>query len=296
MGNIYSPKPAPANHRSSNSPFDCSTATGGTHTGALNIRQMKWHRKKWTKTAEYAGEKRKKVSFLSRLFGNSSVPQPAPVPSHLVPRELGTAGNLHGAIWKFGYGSVVAGEEGEKITQQMLQNLLVIPGTRIFHGMKFPGSNTADVDHIVVNGNKMVIIDTKNWKSGDYWWEDANTVRRYSQGKTTDFTNHMPHVLEHYSTLFKGCEIRSRILVHCPSDKRQLFRNTYFVGRYRRFAPVPLVTPREFFQEIGDWFAADADGWINEDVLNQLLADLKTTPTKAGKGHQSADSDSQEPG
>lgn len=278
MEKLYRTKPAPKSSWSK-SPFDSTTATGGSHTGELNLEEMDWFTKDWSPMAEYLGEAQK-PSFLKRLFGAKTTYVRNPIPPTYKDKEFGSAGNLHGAMWKFGYHAVMVGEAGEKLSEEMLTSLLVIPGTRIFHGVKFPGSEKADIDHVIVNGDKVVFVDTKNWKSGDYWWENPSTVRRYSGGKIMDFEIRMPFVLEHYARVFKGYQTRGVLLVHKTNDKRQLFRNTYPAGRGYKNTPTPLTTAREFFEEIGEWLADGADGRINEEILNKIMADLKPAPKK----------------
>src|SRR5699024_1198488 len=64
--------------------------------------------------------------------------------------------------------NIEKGIAGEQKTAQALKRLLDIPGVRIMHGMKFPLGGMADVDHVVVCGNKIALIDSKMWKSGRY--------------------------------------------------------------------------------------------------------------------------------
>ena len=276
MSDIYSIKPAPPHHVSSKSPFDRSTATGGTHTGELNIEGMEWFTKDWSDYEEHSGGGR--PSLLRRLIiGPEDLPV-TEVPDELLDKEAGVAGNLMGAIWKFGYKQVMTGITGEKLSEELMRSLLVIPGTRIYHGVKFPDSKWADVDHIIVNGNKIVIVDTKHWKAGDYWWTDEKTIQRHPSAM--NIKNNMSHVLEHYSKTFPKCEVKARLLIHSTSERPLVFRNTYRGGLLNKTRKVstPMVTPQEFFTEIGGWLAEEANGWVNEKVLTHLKQDLKAAP------------------
>ncbi|MBC9705956.1 MAG: NERD domain-containing protein [Enterococcus sp.] len=233
MEKLYAINPAPKHHNWSKSPFDPATATGGSHTGSLDIEGMEWFTKDWSGISEHF-RVAKPLSFFKRLFGAKPSYEKTPLRGSFTDKEFGAAGNLHGAMWKFGYHAVIVGEAGEHLSEQLLRSLLVIPGTRIFHGVKFPGSKTADIDHVIVNGDKIVLVDSKNWKGGDYWWSDSKTVERYAGGRTDKFTMHLPVALDHYKNKFKGHQTRGIVLVHASNEKRQVFRNNYPVGKGER--------------------------------------------------------------
>ncbi|WAH97537.1 hypothetical protein [Arthrobacter sp. MMS18-M83] len=42
----------------------------------------------------------------------------------------------------------------------MLELLLRIPGTAVYHGLRFPGHQDADVDHAVALGNVVYLLDS----------------------------------------------------------------------------------------------------------------------------------------
>lgn len=57
-----------------------------------------------------------------------------------------------------------AGIDGEVRVAQALERLSTLyPNTYIFHSVKLPGK-LGDIDHIVVQGNRMLLVDSKNWK------------------------------------------------------------------------------------------------------------------------------------
>jgi hypothetical protein len=57
-----------------------------------------------------------------------------------------------------------AGIDGEARVAAELERLAAFyPNTYIFHSVKLPGK-IGDIDHLVVQGNKMLIVDSKNWK------------------------------------------------------------------------------------------------------------------------------------
>lgn len=57
-----------------------------------------------------------------------------------------------------------AGISGEvRVAQEMERLAAFYPNTYVFHSVKLPGK-VGDIDHLVIQGNKMLIVDSKNWK------------------------------------------------------------------------------------------------------------------------------------
>lgn len=94
--------------------------------------------------------------------------QPSPSPQPDIPfyerRVFGTPGasllSAHNLDWE----ARQAGISGEARVASELERLASFyPNTYIFHSVKLPGK-VGDIDHLVVQGNKMLIVDSKNWK------------------------------------------------------------------------------------------------------------------------------------
>lgn len=115
------------------------------------------------------------------------------------PRVAGTAGGslrdlarsgdpaLAGASW--------AGLAGEEATRLLLDRVLATvggddSGLFIRHDLRVPGAEgrhrEVNVDHIVIRGRRVLIVDSKVWQSGFYWGTPGIGIRR-------DFTR-LPHV------------------------------------------------------------------------------------------------------
>ncbi len=55
-------------------------------------------------------------------------------------------------------------ELGEHLTAELLSRYLTrLPGVRIFHGLSWPDSVFADIDHAVLCGRRLVLIESKVW-------------------------------------------------------------------------------------------------------------------------------------
>jgi len=60
--------------------------------------------------------------------------------------------------------AINAGIQGEQKVAAELERLASLyPNTYVFHSMKLPGE-VGDIDHIVVQGNTALLVDSKNWK------------------------------------------------------------------------------------------------------------------------------------
>lgn len=60
------------------------------------------------------------------------------------------------------------GRSGELRTAALLNELAAQPGgPSVFHDVRLPGSS-ANVDHLVVSGVTVTIVDSKNWEPGTY--------------------------------------------------------------------------------------------------------------------------------
>lgn len=97
-----------------------------------------------------------------------AMPEPSHTPqpdiSFYERRVFGTPGasllNAHHLDWE----ARQAGISGEARVAAELERLASFyPNTYIFHSVKLPGK-VGDIDHLVVQGNKMLIVDSKNWK------------------------------------------------------------------------------------------------------------------------------------
>lgn len=60
--------------------------------------------------------------------------------------------------------ATAAGIMGERLVAEELARLAgIYPNMYVFNSVKLPG-NTGDVDHVVIQGSTMLLVDSKNWK------------------------------------------------------------------------------------------------------------------------------------
>ena len=79
------------------------------------------------------------------------------------------ATGLQDASWAVSKAHARAGAKGEHQTARVLNQLArTSGGPGVLHDVKIPGAH-ANVDHVVVAGNKVFLIDSKVWRAGFYW-------------------------------------------------------------------------------------------------------------------------------
>ena len=80
------------------------------------------------------------------------------------PGIFGAPGGV-GTTSTFGVAGAI-GAQGEHRTAVLLDRLADDGSTSVYHGLRFPGSTNADVDHAVVRGPGVVLVDSKLYASG----------------------------------------------------------------------------------------------------------------------------------
>lgn len=88
----------------------------------------------------------------------------------------GTAGGgLKNPTWLDNRETAAAGLRGEQRLAAHLEHI-ASPNVAIFHDLIIPGSK-ANIDHAVVSGKVITLIDAKVWKPGFYWTLGGKTRR-----------------------------------------------------------------------------------------------------------------------
>lgn len=156
-------------------------------------------------------------------------------------------------------------ELAERLTADLLAKYLTrIPGVRICHGLAAEeGSVFADLDHAVLCGHRLVLIESKLWLPGDYEADDTGEIFRNGhlfRGGTV----RLPERLAAYRALLPDVEIRAALLIY-PSRAGKIT-----VGDDIAY------TPERFVPEIGAWLAAEPST-VDREVFRTLLRQV-TTP------------------
>lgn len=94
------------------------------------------------------------------------------------PVQHGKAGGAIGGNTKFSSYATAAGAKGEAILGQTMIAFFKkhnVPA-HIYHGVYYPGSREADIDHVIVVGQAVYLVDAKLYKADTYWLDKNSTV------------------------------------------------------------------------------------------------------------------------
>lgn len=134
----------------------------------------------------------------------------------------GTAGaGLSDSSW-LGAGNTTAavGRRGEQRTEAILNRLAGDTGITVLHDLTIPGSK-ANIDHAVVAGDTITLIDSKVWKPGFYWTLGGKTRRGLERFEPADKRT-LPFAQKRVGDLLAQRGIRHRfgtsLLVIWPSS------------------------------------------------------------------------------
>ncbi len=119
-----------------------------------------------------------------------------------------------------------AGTSGERATARWLASTLAgIPNTYVFHGLSAPGLRSADIDHVVVFGSTMILIDTKMWPAGTYLFAGPLALHGllpWKEGRTNTISiarRNFPAALGRQNVAVPA--IDTLLLVWGPRNKKQ---------------------------------------------------------------------------
>lgn len=186
---------------------------------------------------------------------------------------------LTGAERWFGKVRTELGVRGEEATARFLQVLLDIPGVRILHGMSFPGSRFADVDHIVISGNRVVIIDSKMWKPCQVSWLPSGQVqRKAADGRQDKMDMSIHEAVKLYETHLVEEWVNSPLRdQHAPEVRGIVVVHSTEEGKAVALDPsshegVVMASAQDAVEMIGRWFIEGQVGVVDRRILGFLLS------------------------
>lgn len=143
----------------------------------------------------------------------------------------------------------------ERRTADLLDRYLTrMPGARIFHGLSWPGSVFADIDHAVLCGRRLLLVESKRWLPGHYS-TGADDVLRRNGRRFGGGGSRLAEALDAYDDLLPGVDIRGALVLY-PSRP-----GTITVAPTDAFtadgADVAALTPEQFVRQAGAWLAED---------------------------------------
>lgn len=163
----------------------------------------------------------------------------------------------------FGRPGTERDELGQRLTAKLLAEYLVpLPGVRIFHGLSLPGSVFADVDHAILRGDRLVLIESKMWLPGHYTADEDGTVWRNGHPFRGGAIR-LPECVEAYRELLPGIEVRGALVIY-PSRAGEVT-----TGEPPEVDAPPMSQER-FVREIGEWLAEEPPT-VDRDAFRAVL-------------------------
>ncbi len=100
-------------------------------------------------------------------------------PSSAFATSIGTPGaSVGGLAGRFGNAQTAAGTDGELRTARLLEKYCKPGGPTVLHDLVLPmNAIKANIDHVVISGNEVRILDSKLWQPGFYWTLGGTTRR-----------------------------------------------------------------------------------------------------------------------
>ncbi|WP_199433066.1 J domain-containing protein [Qaidamihabitans albus] len=170
-------------------------------------------------------------------------------------------------------------QAGERLTADLLSRYLTrLPGVRIFHGLAWPDSVFADIDHAVLCGRRLVLIESKLWLPGHYTTDAAGTLLRNGQ-RFRGGGSRLADGVDAFRALLPEVEVRGALVLY-PSRSGALSTGA------ATGAAAPMA-PERFVREIGDWLAVEpytVDRSVFRVVLGQVAGTTRGVRDPGGRG------------
>lgn len=176
----------------------------------------------------------------------------------------------------FSESSIRSGIEGEVKTASIIDKFVAnSTNCYAFHSLKWPMSSTeADVDHVIVCGNHMLLLDSKNWtQEGNYSFDDEGNVtlnaKKYYLGYKPKILVARQKYQKYVNKIFGGVhpgEIHSVIVIQ--NQKSSANRQSYEVFNH-------LSTGHEMEAFLRDWELSRGIVTDNKKLLRAVHSLLK---------------------
>lgn len=126
---------------------------------------------------------------------------------------LGRAGgSLDNAAWAHNDAVARVGKSGEVRTAAILNELANHPGgPTVLHDLNIPIPGfSANIDHVVVSGTTVYLLDAKVWKPGFYWTVSGRTFRGVSRFTPADKKT-MPMAVDAVTRFLAKRQVRAKV-------------------------------------------------------------------------------------
>lgn len=163
------------------------------------------------------------------------------------------------------------GTVGEEYTDELTNQFFTIPGVKKFNGLKFLGTQNADLDHAIVLNDTVIFIDSKQWARGKYEWVNNKTVIAKRGQKVSQHSMSFVQNVDNYrKKLPKRCKVYAIVLIHGVGI--EINNSAGMIGG------VELMNTVEGMNKIGQILtkaSEEAQGKVDYNVMNYLIQNTK---------------------
>lgn len=150
-----------------------------------------------------------------------------------------------------------------RLTGDLLARYLTdIPAARVFHQVTWPGTDYPEVDHAVLCGHRLVLIDSMIWPPGKYSVDRQGYVQRdgksFGGGALV-----LGEAARAFQLLLPRLEVRG-VVVLWPETADRTASNTW------EGTDVAVTDAEGFVREVGEWLAGQPTT-VDRNVLGVLL-------------------------
>lgn len=161
----------------------------------------------------------------------------------------------------------------ELIIGPQLDALTQIPGVRIVHGVRLPGSDptVATISHAVLAGRRLALIDDQLWRPGNYALDHRGQLLRNDfvyANPAQEFPHRVAQCDEYFAD---AAQVRGWVAVVADSTERLAIDNA------RTWPNVRLADAESLLREVGEWLAGDGER-VDRLLLRDVLA-LQVDPS-----------------
>lgn len=192
--------------------------------------------------------------------------------NHLETQEFGEPGRDL-SFGRFGPRANL-GKTGEQRTSIVIREALLnaVPSARLVNGLKWPGKDHADIDHAVILGNSILLVDSKYMTNGHYWWDNESLYRDGT--KLDDFK--LGYAVKVIQDLFPSCVVSGTVLIHTPTGKLEdpkidMARIPAAKASKPHYRPVHVVSSREFLEYLPTFIRQSNQNTVNIYLLHKIL-------------------------
>lgn len=122
--------------------------------------------------------------------------------------------------WAVSAGAASAGAKAEQATEKILSEF--ITKAAVMHDLRVPIPNfKANIDHVIVTGKTVIILDTKNWQPGFYW--TFRGVNRRGFTKVPHTGKDQSYITKSVETYLAGtgAKVKQPVLIVWPSRRNE---------------------------------------------------------------------------